>query len=72
MRAPLSPVDAQLDARWRAAFDGPLPMLGAPDVALAILDAHDGTTPIVRPDHSPDKGVRPTITTGIEELSSFV
>lgn len=72
MRASLSPADAELDARWRAAFDGPLPMLGAPDVALAIHDAHDGgMTPIVGPDHSPDKrGASPTITTAFEELSS--
>ena len=39
-----SPIDAELDARWRAAFGQPLPMLGAPDVARAILREHDAST----------------------------
>lgn len=42
MTVSLSLIDAALDARWRAAFDGPLPMLGSPEIARAILDAHDG------------------------------
>ena len=32
--------DRELDAQWRLVFQQPLPMLGAPDVARAILAQH--------------------------------
>lgn len=37
--SPLSPEDAELDARWRAVFGQPLPIIGAADIARAVLDA---------------------------------
>ena len=36
-KAPLSPEDAALDARWRAAFGQPLPLLGAGEIVRTIL-----------------------------------
>lgn len=32
--------DIELDRLWREAFNQPLPLLGAPDIAKAILDEH--------------------------------
>ena len=37
---PTSEEEIELDRRWREAFNQPLPMLGAPDIARAILDEH--------------------------------
>lgn len=54
MTVSLSLIDAELDARWRAAFNEPLPMLGSPEIARAILDAHDGAA------------IERRLTTGIE------
>ena len=34
----LTDEDAELDRRWRLAFGGPLPMLGAPEIALELLE----------------------------------
>lgn len=56
MTVSLSPVDAELDGRWRAAFNEPLPMLGSPEIARAILDAHDGAA------------IERRLTTGIEPV----
>lgn len=35
---PLSAEDAALDAEWRATFGQPLPIIGAADIARAVLD----------------------------------
>lgn len=34
--------DIELDRLWRLAFNQPLPMLGAPEIAWAILNEHLG------------------------------
>ena len=39
---PTSKEDIELDRLWRLAFNQPLPMLGAPDIAWAILNEHLG------------------------------
>ena len=39
---PTSEEDIELDRLWRLAFDQPLPMLGAPDIAWSILNEHLG------------------------------
>lgn len=51
--ADMSSEDAKLDVLWRQVFGGPLPMLGAPDIAKAILKEHAETS---RPDS--DRGQR--------------
>lgn len=43
--APLSPEDAALDARWRAAFGQPLPLLGAGDIVRTILADQTAKSP---------------------------
>ena len=40
MTGKLSQTDAELDVLWRAVFGQPLPMLGAPEIAEAILADH--------------------------------
>lgn len=42
---PLTPEDRELDRLWRLMFNQPLPMLGAPDVARAILAQHAKVSP---------------------------
>ncbi|MDB5421137.1 MAG: hypothetical protein JWR59_1084 [Brevundimonas sp.] len=37
---PTSKEEIELDRLWREAFKQPLPMLGAPDIARAILEEH--------------------------------
>jgi len=32
--------DIELDRQWREAFGEPLPMLGAPDIARALIEMH--------------------------------
>lgn len=39
---PTSEEDIELDRLWRLAFKQPLPMLGAPDIAWALLNEHLG------------------------------
>ena len=40
MKHELPQTDAELDVVWRAVFGQPLPMLGAPEIAKAILAEH--------------------------------
>jgi len=40
-----SPEDIELDRLWRQVFNQPLPMLGAGDVARAILAKHLAKAP---------------------------
>lgn len=37
---PMTAEGRELDVLWRQTFKQPLPMLGAPEVARAILDRH--------------------------------
>lgn len=40
MKSRIPQTDTELDVVWRAAFGEPLPILGAPDIAAAILADH--------------------------------
>lgn len=42
---PLSSLDQMLDVRWRERFGQPLPVIGCPEIALAILEQSDAAAP---------------------------